>query len=452
MLYITIYEIITKMQYNIPNKDAIVFTDRFKIDNGTMKQIKIMIEHPSMHKVRIMPDCHKGNGCCIGLTSELTQTIVPNFVGGDIGCGILAYPIGKSCQEMNCEKVEKIIRDKIKMGSGVRSIWDNPIATDDDITQICQCSQIDAYNFAVSYAKKFNVNDIMNYIPTYDIEWFSKLCKKINSDVVYDMRSMGTLGSGNHYVEICIDNKKNEYLIIHSGSKNFGSKICRYHQNKITENRRFDFREFTDKIKLFRRQHKDNSSIASFTSQLSNKMKENMHPDYLEKHEAYEYFFDMIFAQKYAQQNRIIMMKNVLNELKIEYDYNKSIESIHNYIDFNDLIIRKGAISAHLNQKCLISLNMRDGVLLCNGKGNIEWNMSSAHGAGRIMLREQAKSKISLRQFREEMKNVYSTTVNIDTIDESPSAYKDTNIIIKEIEPSVEILEHWKPIVNVKGV
>lgn len=265
---------------------------------------------------------------------------------------------------------------------------------------------------------------------------------------------MGTLGGGNHFIEVNRSEETNlEYLTVHSGSRNLGQKVCKYHQDIIFNGRNIDWDEFDDKVKKFKRNRKNKKDIKKYQDELRKELFSNRHPDYLIDDEAINYYFDMIFCQKYALVNREIIIEYVLEYLGLEFEPIKKIESIHNYIDFNDFIIRKGAIRAQEGKKCIISLNMRDGILLCQGKGNEDWNLSSAHGAGRVLTRQQAQGKLSLKKFEKEMNDsgVYSTSVNKNTIDESPDCYKDTDLIKELIEPSVEILEQLKPILNIKG-
>jgi RNA-splicing ligase RtcB len=290
--------------------------------------------------------------------------------------------------------------------------------------------------------------------PEYSMEWFDSLCKKIKTDKIYDLRSLGTLGGGNHFIEVNRSEETNlEYLTVHSGSRNLGQKVFKYHQDIIFNGRNIDWDEFDDKVKKFKRNCKNKKDIKKYQDELRKELFSNRHPDYLIDDEAINYYFDMIFCQKYALVNREIIIEYVLEYLGLEFEPIKKIESIHNYIDFNDFIIRKGAIRAQEGKKCIISLNMRDGILLCQGKGNEDWNLSSAHGAGRVLTRQQAQGKLSLKKFEKEMNDsgIYSTSVNKNTIDESPDCYKDTDLIKELIEPSVEILEQLKPILNIKG-
>lgn len=434
-----------------------VFIDRFSIDKGTMAQIKTMILHPSVNNVRIMPDCHRGKGCCIGFTSELTGKIVPNYIGGDIGCGIISYCLNKKLSDLNMSVVdiEKIIRDETPMGTREFSINDenNIPVNDTDINELCTKAYDEAYNFANMYDKKFKESISSYGLPDYSIEWFKNKCIQTQIDYSYVLRSIGSLGGGNHFIEVNVNKDGILYITIHTGSRGFGQAICSYHQNKINETKYLDYDALDDKRKKLMRKIKDAKMLKMVMDDIKNNLISEKHPDYLETDEAYEYYFDMIFAQKYAELNRRVILQRILDKLNLGKIVDENIiESIHNYIDFNDFILRKGAISASKDKLCLVSLNMRDGILLCRGKGNKDWNYSSAHGAGRLLTRSESENKITLEMFKNVMKSVYSTSVLTETIDESPFSYKDSEQIKKLISESVEIIEQLYPVINVKAI
>jgi tRNA-splicing ligase RtcB len=432
------------------NTDSKVFIPRTEIDTETRKQIRSMILHPSISHSRIMPDCHRGVGCCVGFTFNLGDKIVPNYIGGDIGCGILTYNIGflRDNNKNKLHKIDSKIREVVPMGNGKFCIWQEPCVKDEDLEKLVKDANEDALKFIKQYKEKFEI-DLTEYKPEYSIDWMKELCIKINSNYEYDLKCLGTLGGGNHYIEMNVDKVDNRYITIHSGSRSFGGKICRHHQDKITKERKIDWEEVDLQSKKIRRIHKASDFIKKEKDKMWKDIHERRHEPYLEGEEAYLYFFDMIFAQKYAQLNRRLMLRNILDRLGFDYNEETVIESIHNYIDFNDFIVRKGAIPAHEGQKCIISLNMRDGILMCKGKG--DWNYSSAHGAGRLLMRSQAFQKLSMKKFKEEMKDVFSTSVVPSTLDESPMAYKDTEFIKEAIGDTVEILEQLKPILNIKA-
>lgn len=437
--------------------DAKVFLKRTMLDKNTMNQLKNLIRHPSVEHSRFMPDVHFGKGATIGFSSYLTQKIVPKYIGGDIGCGILTYPLVTQITDLPA--LDKLIRSVVPMGTYVTDdhnpVWDVPIVTNEEIDQLCIDSQQDAYRFVDEYKRKYGVN-LIEFCPTYSNDWFIQLCKKCDVEYGYILQTVGSAGGGNHFIEInrSTPNQfgtQTDYITIHSGSRKIGDAVCNYHQSKITDTYHFDYQEYKHKIKQFERKTKDPKQIKAYMDSLKDEFTDNKHTDFLEGDEAYEYFFDMIFCQNLAKLNRRLMLKNILKGLNEDYNPDKIIESIHNYIDFNDFIIRKGAIAAHAGQKCIISLNMAEGILIADGLGNPDWNYSSAHGSGRILARNEVSHKVSMKEFTESMKDVYSTSVVPETIDESPAAYKDTNIIKAALKDTVNIIEQLKPILNVKA-
>jgi tRNA-splicing ligase RtcB len=436
--------------------EAKVFLDKFSIDKGTMSQIKYMIAHPSVDRVRIMPDCHRGKSCCIGFTSKLTDKVVPNFIGVDIGCGIVAYPLNKTLAEIGItvERLEYIMRSSTPMGTTDGCIHPlGGVVSDQDLINMCTDADIEANNFAQAYGETFGIN-IWDSIPPYSIDWLKQKCQTISMGYQYMIQSIGTLGGGNHFLEVNVDANQKLYITIHTGSRSFGSHVCHYHQEKINATKYFDRDEYLEKMKNVKRHIKDPKMLKIYSDDIAGKLNDARHTDYLTAKESYEYYFDMIFAQKYAQHNRMTILRRILQHPDLHEPYNadQTIESIHNYIDFTDLIMRKGAISTHLDNLCVISLNMRDGILLCRGKGNEDWNYSSAHGAGRLLTRTESAAKISLEDFKSDMQGIYSTSVNQFTIDESPKTYKDSQMIISMLTDSVDIIEQLKPILNIKAL
>ena len=357
-----------------------------------------------------MPDCHGAAYCCVGLTSVIKDKIVPQIVGGDIGCGISCYPLNKVIKEKHYKKIDEAIKLIIPMGEKIHKV---SIANDEIMANIyneCNKKLVFLKNRFTDYPfRDFQYND--NYYQSL----IKKLHSKTNSAIF--IRSLGTLGGGNHYVEFNKDVDGKCYVCVHSGSRAIGQAICGYHQLKAKNN-----------------------------------MKGKMLLDnYLENQELVEYLIDMVFAQEFASKNREIMIQLICNEVGVDYNKTNLIETIHNYIDFDRLILRKGAISAEAGKKCIISLNMRDGVLLCKGKGNEEWNYSSAHGCGRLMSRADARKSLNMQRFKNEMKDVYSSSICKETLDEAPMAYKDVNKIKQYIGDSVDIIKQLVPIINIKG-
>ena len=443
------------------NAEGKMFIDKNMVDTETIKQIRNMIAHPSVEHARIMPDCHKGTGCCVGFTCRLNEKIVPNFIGGDIGCGIITYPIGN--KKINLKSLDIYIKSTIPIQASNKHSYKTPVVTEEELEELYCKSYQDAQQFNSKFKEKWDIH-LDKYTPHYSKEWYEGLCEKIECNCETELKHLGTLGGGNHYIEINQNSETEEkYITIHSGSRSLGTHICRYHQDKIYNKNKSDenvitkWEDIEREVRKFKKTHQKKKEIREFENSLIekyhayHKSNEKVKSKYLEPPDTYEYYFDMIFAQNYAQLNRRIMLKIILRQLNIPYEDDNIIESIHNYIDFNDFILRKGAISNYTDNYCIISLNMRDGILLCRGKTNEDWNYSTAHGSGRQIPRNIAKQKLTLRDFEKTMIDVYSTSVSKSTIDESPMCYKDTQLIMDLVSESVDIVAHLKPILNIKG-
>jgi RNA-splicing ligase RtcB len=384
-----------------PDNPAIVYLHDSHIQPETEAQIKSMISNPSIVHARVMPDCHVGHGCCVGFTAFVEYTkIVPSYVGGDIGCGILSYPIKKI--RLNLKSLERKIKNTIPMGNGHQNIYEFEPVEQSFIERYIAKANSDAEVFATN-------NNIQPC--TLDYDYFISLCSRIGIDVSFCVRSFGTLGGGNHYIEVNQDPGEGQYyLTIHSGSRAFGMQLFEYHNAKVDPVLRC-----------------------------------------LNVEDSIQYCYDMILAQRLAQMNRHIMLQLILREISVDFDESELIESTHNYVDFRKMVLRKGAISAELDEMCIVSLNMRDGILLCRGRGNAEWNWSCAHGCGRLMSRSEARRRIKMTDFKKAMKDVVTTSVCQETLDEAPQAYKDMGIIIDALQPTVEVVKHLVSVVNLKG-
>ncbi|HOJ64487.1 MAG TPA: RtcB family protein [Spirochaetota bacterium] len=383
---------------------ASVMTDN--IDQETISQIYTFLNQEIFKnsKIVIMPDCHKGAGTVIGFTMPLKDFVIPNMIGVDIGCGIEAYKLGEI--EIDFEDFDRYLRENIPCGFDIRKTKPPIILDNKDFNE--------RLNKTVNNLKS-------DYKGKYEIEYERVI------------KSIGTLGGGNHFIEIDVDNKNNKYLVIHSGSRNFGKKIAEFYQHKA--------KDYIEKHKI--------KGIAKGLEYLFTFEKDGK--SYLE---------DMRLAQEYASLNRKVMAFILLKYFKKSketimtenfFDGIEVIRSIHNYINFNDKIIRKGAISAHKDERLIIPLNMRDGTIIGTGKGNQEWNISAPHGAGRILSRSMAKKQLSLSEFKETMKGIWSSCIEKDTIDESPMAYKPKEEILKYISDTISIDFIMKPIYNFKA-
>jgi RNA-splicing ligase RtcB len=361
-----------------------------QINDNVIEQIEELMNQRFIEKsnVRIMPDCHQGVGCVIGTTMNIKDSVVPNLVGVDIGCGMLTINLGKL--NINLPKLDEFIHKNIPAGE---KIYDT--------------------------AQEYDVN--ITEMVCYD-----KLKHKKRFDC-----SIGTLGGGNHFIEIDKDEDDNLYLIIHTGSRNLGTQVCEYYmkvaKNKLLHRQNLAIKEIVESLKKKGKENKIESEIAKIKDKykLINK---NLLPLY--DNDFVNYLYDMNICQEYARENRERIAKKIIEYLGFKISDFEYFHTVHNYINMNDMILRKGAISAYKGEKVLIPINMRDGSIIAIGKSNGKYNFSAPHGAGRLLSRSRAKEKISLEEFKKSMNGIYSTSVCKNTLDESPFAYKSIDDII----------------------
>ena len=392
-----------------------VYTDN--VDNETISQLTTLLNQASVKDstIRIMSDTHAGKGCVIGTTMTLKDKVIPNLVGVDIGCGMSAVKLKE--KRIDLPKLDSVIKKYVPSGF---SIHDKPV---------CQAS------------------------PIADLR-----CAK-HVDLDRAIKSLGTLGGGNHFIEVDKDLDDNLWLVVHTGSRHLGIEVCDYYQNlgytKLKEKSAGGSlnelsKNLIAKLKL---EGKD-KEISKELTKLKNQYK-NTHIEvpqtlaYVEGSDFDDYIHDMKLTQEHADTNRRTIIKQIIKNMKLHVI--DEFSTIHNYIDCDKMILRKGAVSADIGEKLIIPMNMRDGSLICVGKGNPDWNFSAPHGAGRIMSRSQAKDNVSMTEFKESMKGIYSTSVCSSTIDESPMVYKPMQEIIDNIQDTVEILDIIKPIYNFKA-
>lgn len=429
-------------------------TAKIMIDNvegQCIDQIYKMVNNMVFtNPISIMPDTHAGKGSVIGFTMELGEKIIPNVVGVDIGCGMLSTNIGENTyNKRQLNEIDRNIRKVIPMGNSIHqrsSIPSRKFEREFPWDKVNEISR----TFTIKYNKKFNTK----YTPVvFDYDWFLRKCDEIGMRQNAEM-GIGTLGGGNHFIEIGVsENTGDLWVTVHSGSRNFGKMICDYHQ-KIAKDILIDKRENILRKRIEEIKNNFNGKdveieIKKAKRDLGIDFDINMNGlEYLEGQEAMDYFYDMIFAQTYAEFNRIEMVNRISDVLGVEIK--ESIHSIHNYIDFNDLIIRKGAITSYKGEKMIIPFNMRDGLLICEGKSNNEWNFSAPHGAGRIMSRGHASRNLDVNVFKDTMKGIVSSSVGKSTLDESPMAYKNSKMIEESIDPTAIIIDRVKPILNIK--
>lgn len=398
--------------------EAKIFTDN--IDNKAIAEIINLCnqEFTKNSQIRIMPDVHAGKGCVIGTTMTLADKVVPNLVGVDIGCGMLTVTLGNV--DLDLVQVDNFINEHIPSGFNIN-----------------KKAQAD-------FRKEIN----------------ELLCiKKLSKPVETFNRGISSLGGGNHFCEIGKDEDNNKYLIIHSGSRNLGNQVARYYQDVAYEYHNGIKEEYKEEKRELIKRYKKEGKEKQISKMLKELKKENMKKSKIPKDLCYlegklmkDYLHDIKIIQEYSNLNRETMAKRIIEE-SLEMDYSKleKFQTIHNYIDTEEMILRKGSISAKKGELVLIPINMRDGCILAKGKGNHDWNNSAPHGAGRLFSRSVAKEVISMEEYKETMKEIYSTSVKRSTIDEAPMAYKPIEEIISNVKSSVEILKIIKPIYNFKN-
>ena len=388
---------------------AKIFTD--VVDNASIAQVQELCNQAftAGSRIRLMPDIHAGKGCTIGTTMTITDKVVPNLTGVDIGCGMETTRIRESHMEL--QKLDKLIYEKIPSGFSIR-------------------------DRAHRYLSQIDLNE---------------LCCAKHVDLLRAEKSIGTLGGGNHFIEVDKDDEGNLYIVVHSGSRHLGVEVASYYQEAG--------------YKVLNRT--DDASIEAIIAQMKAEGREkeiqktlkklkNLKQTGIPKALAYvsgelfeQYLHDMKIVQHFAMLNRQAMVDEIVCGLGLHVE--EQFTTVHNYIDTESMILRKGAVSARSGEKLLIPINMRDGSLICVGKGNEDWNFSVPHGAGRLMSRAEAKRRFDITGFRQEMDGIYTTSVNESTLDECPMAYKGMDDILSNIGPTVDVVKIIKPIYNFKA-
>ncbi len=386
------------------------------IDEETERQVKTLLDQEFIKDchVAIMPDCHAGKGCVIGTTMTIKDKIVPNLVGVDIGCGMLCVCLGK--EEIDLKKLDSFIHENIPAGMNVNRLKTN-------------------FNVPLSKLK----------------------CYKDLKNRSYLNKSIGTLGGGNHFIEVDVSKDGTYYLIIHSGSRNLGKQVAEIYQNKAIiyhESRILDKDKMRNKIiREYKKANRQKEIQKALDDLAKTEIVLPMPKElcYLEGKNFDNYMLDMEICQEFAVENRKEIAKRIVNFLGKDFKELRSFETVHNYINMQDKILRKGAISAYENEVVLIPVNMKEGCIIAKGKSNAEYNYSAPHGAGRIMSRSKAFKEIKIADFIESMQGVYSSTISKKTLDESPFVYKPLEAIIDNIKDTVNIIEIIKPIYNFKA-
>ncbi|MBQ7103039.1 MAG: RtcB family protein [Anaerotignum sp.] len=383
------------------------------IEEGAIEQIRRMCDYEltAGSRVRIMPDVHAGKGCTIGTTMTVTDKVCPNIVGVDIGCGM--YTVKLAEKELDFEKIDAACH---YIPSGM-NVWEGRL-------------------------ERFDLTDLRCYRSLRDTRRLE--------------RSLGTLGGGNHFVEVDRSADGTNYLVIHSGSRNLGKQVAEVYQQLAVDlhmGKESYFKQRDEIIRTYKEEGR-RSEIQQTLKELKNNYETQalavpadicwLYGTFLN-----DYLHDVEICQKFARRNREKMAEIILERTGMTAL--ESFHTIHNYIDTKEMILRKGAIAAHAGEKVLIPINMRDGSVIAIGKGSEEWNYSAPHGAGRIMSRGKAKEAIDIEAYKESMKGIYTTSVSESTLDEAPMAYKSLEDIIDVISDSVDIIEVMRPVYNFKA-
>ena len=388
---------------------AKIFTE--VVDDASLAQVKLLCDQSftAGSRIRLMPDIHAGAGCTIGTTMTITDRVVPNLVGVDIGCGMETVRLRETRLEL--QKLDKLIQAQIPSGFDIRA------------TPHPYLEQID----------------------------LSSLCCARHVDLRRAERSIGTLGGGNHFIEVDRDEEGALYLVVHSGSRHLGVEVAKYYQEAgykaLSSPDKADVDALIARLKAEGREQDIQQELSRLKASASTDIPRAL--AYVSGELFTQSIHDMKLVQQFAALNRQAMVREIVRGMKLHIE--EQFTTIHNYIDTDQMILRKGAVSAAAGERLLIPINMRDGSLLCRGKGNPDWNFSAPHGAGRLMSRAQARQSFTVSAFKKEMADVYTTTVGKATLDECPMAYKDMKDILDNIGPTAEVEKIIRPIYNFKA-
>ena len=381
------------------------------VEDEAIEQIRRMCDYEFTEgaQIRIMPDVHSGKGCTIGTTMTVKDKAVPNIVGVDIGCGMLTTNIGKG--EIDFAKLDEAAH---YIPSGM-NVWEGR-------------------------KERFDLEALRCYRELRNSKWLE--------------RSLGTLGGGNHFIEVDEATDGTKYLVIHTGSRNLGKQVAEIYQQlaiDLNKGKETYFQERDEIIRTYKEQGR-RSEIQAALKAISWAQREATIPEdlcHLYGQYFEDYLHDVEICQQFARRNRELIAEIILERTGLQKK--DAFHTIHNYIDTDEMILRKGAIAAHKGERVLIPINMRDGSVLAIGKGNSEWNYSAPHGAGRVMSRTKAKNSLDMEEYKKAMAGVYTTSVNEATLDEAPMAYKRLEDIIDVIKESVDVIEVLKPVYNFKA-
>lgn len=428
------------------NQDCKIFLN--EVEEGVEEMVKDILNHEVSQgvQVRIMPDTHVGKGIVIGFTMPITKMVNPNYIGVDIGCSVTTHRLNKRLNTEDFKDINKRVRRCVPMGRGTlnsRSFKDWWV--DEYFTLVNQRVS----RFQLTWNERFNEDKKSVAI---DRRAITVMCAKLKMKEDSFYYSVGSLGGGNHFIEFGESaNTGEHYVTIHSGSRNFGNRVCQYHAAKMIQSKDMD-EEYQEAFDAIVKSTEDKTEIPNKLRALRESYNLDKKESLLQGDDMYLYLVDMIIAQTYAEFNHRVMSKAIFRALGDDYEAAETIHSMHNFIDTSDWIIRKGAIRSYEGEKMIIPFNMRDGILICEGKSNADWNYSAPHGAGRILGRNQAFKTLDMEEFSKEMEGIFSTSVCKATLDESPMAYKDKDLIIDAISDTATIIDSVKPILNIKAL
>lgn len=390
---------------------ARVYTD--VVEDGVLAQLQTLCdqEFTKGSRIRIMPDVHEGKGCTIGTTMTIQDAVVPNLVGVDIGCGMETIRVKN--HHLEPEKLDKLIRERIPSGYDIRET-PHPFHERIDLGQL-------------------------------------RCVREAGLDLGRAVLSLGTLGGGNHFIEADKDEEGQLYLVVHSGSRHLGLEVADFYQEQafreLNGNTKSEEKALIAALRAEGREREISRALKVWRKQVRTEIPRAL--AYCSGTLMEDYIHDMKLVSRYAMLNRKAMMDILIRGMKLKVE--EEFTTIHNYIDTEAMILRKGAVSARLGEKLLIPINMRDGSLICEGKGNEEWNYSAPHGAGRLMSRSQAKKTWTVSEFKKQMKGIYTTSVHAGTLDECPMAYKGMEDIVRNIGPTADVVKVIRPVYNYKA-
>ena len=387
---------------------AKIFTD--VVDAASIAQVKELCDQEfcAGSRIRLMPDIHAGAGCTVGTTMTIKDKVVPNLVGVDIGCGMETVKIKEDNLDM--VRLDRVIRERIPAGFEVRAA-------------------------AHKYADRVDLREM-------------RCADRV--DLNRARNSVGTLGGGNHFIEVDRDDEGKLYIVVHSGSRHLGLEVAKRYQEagyKKISDQRDGLEKLIEELKAAGRQREIQQEIKKYKSEYQCDIPKAL--AYVDGSLFDDYIHDMKIVQRFAEINRHAIVDEIVSGMGVHAE--EQFTTIHNYIDTDSMILRKGAVSAKRGEILLIPINMRDGSIIGVGKGNEDWNCSAPHGAGRLMSRAKAKEKFTVSEFERQMDGIYTTSVNQETLDECPMAYKSMDAITENIGPTVDILKIIKPVYNFKA-